>query len=362
MWTSPAAAQTDDAERARDARTPTATLTAAPVLSFRADTDSNSPAVWELIRGVPTFLVFNSTAGAPRRSSGRSLTTLRPPQSVSIVDATPGGVWMEAVVSDGTGTLYGYYHNEIAGTVCPESGKVLPRIGAARSADFGGTWQDLGIILEAPAGTERCDTPNTYFVGGVGDFSVLLDPDRQDLYIFFSQYEATEDVQGVAVARLAWVDRDDPQGKICVWNDGAWLPASLMEVIDEVSGDVLASRWEYPMGTPMYRATRSWHADDGLVDAFWGPSVHWNTGLQQYVMLLNHAKDAAWTQEGVYIAFGTTLSDPAGWTRPRRLLEGGGWYPQVVGLESATGTDKEAGATSRFFMSGTSEHLLTLTW
>ena len=32
-------------------------------------------------------------------------------------------------------------------------------------------------------------------------------------------------------------------------------------------------------------------------DAFWGPAVHWNTHLQQYVMLLNRAFDPRWAQE-----------------------------------------------------------------
>jgi len=59
----------------------------------------------------------------------------------------------------------------------------------------------------------------------------------------------------------------------------------------------------------------------------------------------------------VYVSFGARLDDPRGWTTPQLLLTAGRWYPQVVGLE-ADGTDKRAGATARFFMSGSSSHLI----
>ena len=56
--------------------------------------------------------------------------------------------------------------------------------GAARSFDRGATWDDLGRILEAPPDTYVCDTTNYYFHGGVGDLSVMLDPERQYLVLF----------------------------------------------------------------------------------------------------------------------------------------------------------------------------------
>ena len=102
----------------------------------------------------------------------------------------------------------------------------MPRIGAARSRDNGATWEDLGIVLEAPPGWHECATTNQYFVGGVGDVSVLLDRESKDLYLYFSQYLEVPAAQGVALARLAWADRDAPAGKVTVFNDGAWLPAS----------------------------------------------------------------------------------------------------------------------------------------
>jgi hypothetical protein len=75
-------------------------------------------------------------------------------------------------------------------------------------------------------------------------------------------------------------------------------------------------------------------------------------------MLLNRAVDSGFGQEGVYIAFSPVLDDPTQWTPPVKLMEGGYWYPQVIGLEKGQGTDKVAGAVSRFFLRGESEHFL----
>ena len=104
----------------------------------------------------------------------------------------------------------------------------------------------------------------------------------------------------------------------------------------------------------------AWHdaAHDPVDDVFWGPSIHWNTAIGQYVMLLNRAGDDAFTQEGIYVSFSTRLDSPSSWTPPQKLLDGGAWYPQVIGLESGVGTDKVAGATARFFMGGQSDALI----
>ena len=63
------------------------------------------------------------------------------------------------------------------------------------------------------------------------------------------------------------------------------------------------------------------------VDAYWGPSVHWNTYLGQYVMLLNHARDARWNQEGIYISFASRLDDPSAWSAPVKIMDGGQTRP-----------------------------------
>jgi hypothetical protein len=100
--------------------------------------------------------------------------------------------------------------------------------------------------------------------------------------------------------------------------------------------------------------TRPWHDVDPVNDAFWGPSIHWNTHLERYVMLLNRTKDEAFAQDGIYVSYAGVLDDPSAWSFPQKLLNGGNWYPQVMGLESGLGTDRMAGARARFFVGGTS--------
>ncbi|MBM3777427.1 MAG: hypothetical protein FJW23_04180 [Acidimicrobiia bacterium] len=337
---------------------PTAFLSPAPRLQLTGDVDSNSPVLWEVVDGQPRLFVLTSTAGAPSVSAGPQLMSLSAPAAVGFVSHPGHGVWMEAVVRDEVGTWYGYYHNEVPADLCGRPDLVLPRIGAARSFDQGVTWEDLGIVLEAPPGWHICATSNQYFVGGVGDFSVVLDRNGQDLYFFFSQYSAVPEAQGVAVARMLWADRDAPVGRVAVWADGVWQPPALQ--VDEAGelGEAVTVTWLHRAGTPLVPAEGPWHDEDPANAVFWGASVHWNRHLGQYVMLLNRARDERWGQEGIYVAFAAALDDPSLWTAPRRLLGGGRWYPQVIGLEVIEGTDKEAGARARFFMSGVSTHYI----
>ena len=330
---------------------PRAELRPAPLAELPGQVDSNSPAVWDMVGGRNLLFVMTSMSGQPRRAWGRDLTSLGAAREVSLT-APDGGVWMEAILQDADGTWYGYYHNEIPATMCRTTAKVLPRIGAARSRDRGATWELLGVILEAPPRTYDCMTENAYFVGGVGDFSVQLDAESQDVYFFHSLYLRSPSAQGVGVARLAWADRDDPGGKIMIWRNDAWLPATPFGRDEQ--------RWIYPSASPIFPASDSWHDDDNTVDAFWGPSVHWNTYLSRYVMLLARASDGNYRTEGIYISYAPSLDSPTQWSAPVKILSGGAWYPQVIGVESGSGTDKIAGEWARFYMMGTSQHLLHL--
>jgi hypothetical protein len=339
-------------------RVPTATLVETSTLHLPGEVDSNSPALWSLVQGRPLLHVITSWGGQPSVSSGQRLTRLPESREVSFVSHPGHGLWMESVIADAAGVWYGYYHNEIPAEVCGRPDRALPRIGAARSTDRGATWEDLGIVLEAPPTGLACGTANLYFVGGVGDLSAILDAESTYLYVFFSQYSRGAASQGIAVGRLPWAHRDDPQGRIDVWSGGAWLPAR--KLVDRRSGRELSADvvWQYPAGTPLVAPSRPWHDADRVTNAFWGAAVHWNTHLEQYVMLLNRTKDEAWTQDGIYVAFSPSIEDPAEWSAPRRLLPGGDWYPQVIGVEIGTGTDKLAGARARFFMGGTSKYLI----
>jgi hypothetical protein len=331
--------------------TPRVELRSAPLLALPGEVDSNSPAVWDRVGGLNFLFVMTSDSGKLQRAWGRDLTTLGTPRQVAVTPSPGGGVWMESVIKDVDGTWYGYYHNEMPAEVCGRSDKMIPRIGAARSRNRGSRWEDLGIILEAPPRSYTCRTGNAYFVGGVGDFSVLLDADSRDLYLFFSLYMRMPMSQGVGVARLAWADRDAPVGKISVWRNGAWLPGTTTRT-DE------GERWTYPAASPIFPAADSWHDANLFVDAFWGPSVHWNAHIGQYVMLLSRARDVDYAQEGVYVSFARSLHDPRQWSTPVRIFRGGTWYPQVLGLEEGSGTDKTAGEWARFFMLGESRHVI----
>jgi hypothetical protein len=330
---------------------PTARLIPAQPLGFPGLSDSNSPMVWTRVGARWQLFAFTSLEGIVTRHIGTTAARLRPLGEIAMPNHPGFSVWMEAIVPDEDGTWYGYYHHERPAEACGDMRRAVPRIGAARSRDLGATWEDLGVILEAPSDTLDCASTNQYFVGGVGDFSVALDARAQDLYIFFSQYGRALEEQGVAVARLAWADRDAPAGRAMIWlHDRTWLPASPVD-----GGDIPS--YFYPAGAPIHAAADGWH-DDALVDAFWGPAVHWNTYLQQYVMLLNHAQDASWAQEGIYVSFAKTLDDPLSWSAPQKVLDGGLWYPQVVGTEIGTGTDKVASQRARFYLGGISDYLI----
>ena len=343
--------------------TPRATLTSAPVVLLPGAVDSNSPVMWDLDDGERRMFVMTSHSGMPSVSSGTDFERLRIPTEVTLSPHPGYGVWMEAVVSDDVDTWYGFYHNEWPALRCGRDDRFVPRIGAARSFDRGLTWEDLGIVIQARQSTTACDSTNKYVIGGVGDLSVMLDRDKNYLYIFYSQYPERVESQGVAVARLLWADRDRPSGRAAIWREGIWDDgARRREFLPGLPGtERRMLEWTYLSASPLVTPTQAWHDEDDKVDAFWGPAVHWNAALEQYVMLLNRAKDESYTQEGIYVSYAPRLDDPGLWTTPQKILNGGRWYPQVVGSSPGTGTDKFAGATARFFMSGKSEWMINFT-
>jgi len=303
-------------------------------VAHQGETDCNSPAHWD----GGTLYVFNS-AGHPWRSAGPDVVHLTNDYRRCAYDnKVNGGRWIECTWKADDGVLYGWYHLEPGG-LCPGTTLTAPRIGAVRSTDNGATWRDLGIILDAPPNTLRCGTTNKYFAGGNGDFSAMLDRRGEWLYFFISTYTDFSE-QGVSVARMKWADRESPVGKVSKWHDGAWTEPGL-------GGHV----------TPIFPGRIDWHRADA--DAFWGPSIHWNTHLRCYVLLLNRARDAKWIQEGIYVSFNRDLANPKGWSAPQKILgnlRADGWYPQVIGLDVARReTDKLAGKSARLFVRGRSQ-------
>jgi len=198
-------------------------------------------------------------------------------------------------------------------------------------------WRDLDTVLQCADDALKCDTVNKYFAGGNGDFSVLLDEKGEYFYFLISTYHKDPAEQGISIARMRYEDRDAPQGKVFKWHKGKWEAPG-------IGGRV----------TPIFAAKVDWHRENA--DAFWGPSIHYNTYLKQYVILMNRTKDKNWAQEGTYITFNPDISDPTRWTEPKKVYDGGPWYPQVVGVNAAEHeTDKRAGRVARLFLRGRSE-------
>ena len=341
---------------------PRASLVTASALALPGNVDSNSPVMWDLDEGQRRLFVMTSHSGVPSIATGHAVDRLGAATPITITPHPGYGVWMEAIVSDEVDTWYGFYHNEWPASRCGREDRAVPRIGAAKSHDHGRTWEDIGIIIQARRQTTACASTNQYVIGGVGDLSVMLDADKAYLYLFYSQYPEDTASQGVAVARLQWADRDRPWGKVEIWRDGIWDPeAGRRQLGEALPGAMRRLEWTYSAATPLIAPALPWHDGDDRVDAFWGPAVHWNTALEQYVMLLNRARDENYSQEGIYVSFAPRLDDPALWSTPQKILNGGRWYPEVIGSTPGVGTDKIAGASARFFMGGKSEWMINFT-
>jgi hypothetical protein len=293
--------------------------------------DSNSP-VWWSDAG---FRMLNST-GYSLVSTGASQFYFETTDWVDGLGMQHLPFWIESVWKDPDGVLFGWYHYEPGG-VC-SNGLTAPQVGAAVSFDNGLTWQDLGIVMTA-ADAPDCNAKNGFFAGGHGDFSVIADRTGDYLYFYFGNYGGPVEGQGIAVARMAVADRWGPAGAVWKWREGAWSEPGLGGLV-----------------TPILPAAVAWQAAN--TDSFWGPSIHFNTHLGQYVMLLSRSCcGERWPQEGIYIAFAGDVADPASWTAPKRIIDnvgyGPGWYPQVIGVEEGE-TDTLAGRKARLYIHGIS--------
>jgi hypothetical protein len=331
------------------------TFVPAPVLMFPNQTDSNSPAFWD----GDAFYIFNSVDGQPRRAEGASLESAKDTNpsglSSTYTDDIGSGRWLEAVIRDDTsGQLYGWYHNEIP-TGCPQGVRLWPQIGAVVSSDDGATWEDLGLILTPRDGTVSCDTQHPITDGGIGDFSVILDqnPDGPNhyLYFIFSSYGGSLEEQGISFARMPWFERDQP--------------------LDPVSGESRAVKWggetwsEPGIGGTSIAifhddAQVSWTSINN--NGYWGPSVHWNSDLGKFVVLMSRSVGGNYESGGIYMTYTATLDDPLTWAMPKLIISTDqGWYPQVIGAAGTQGTDKLAGSQTRYFNQGASSSYIVFT-
>ncbi len=299
---------------------------------FPGVADSNSPIHWANGKRY----VYNSD-GVPIRSEGVELSGMRYARAAYLLESAVSPWWLEATYKDDDGTIYGWYHHEIYSYCAMDGDRYIgvPVIGAVVSKDNGHTFRDLGIVL-SDGYEPNCEAKNGYFAGGHGDFSVIVDKEKKNLYFFFSVYGGPANEQGVAIARMAVADRSNPTGNVWKYQDGKWESPG-------ISGKV----------TPIFTVRTPWESAN--TDAFWGPSVHYNRELGEFVMLLNHACcEPNWPAEGIYVSFNGDLENPKGWGEPERIIEGGGWYPMAVGLAIGD-TDKTAGARARLFMGSDSQ-------
>jgi hypothetical protein len=305
-----------------------AALRSASRVEMPALADCNSPAFWK----DGAIHVFNS-AGVPMGSTGPDQFHLGQATAAGLDTPKDYSVWIESTWQDPDSNIFAWYHHEPGG-LC--GGKLTaPQIGALVSSDGGRTFRNLGIVLESGDPID-CTAANGFFGSGHGDFSVIADRDAKYLYFLFGNYGGSPAGQGVAIARMAAGDRWDPAGAVWKYFEGAWTEPGL-------GGRV----------SPIFPAAVSWQRPD--TNAFWGPSVHWNTYLEQYVVLLNHSCcRPRWPQEGIYVTFNKDIADPAGWSTPEKIMSRPpDYYPQVVGLEEG-GTDTVAGQTARFYIHGRS--------
>ena len=310
-------------------------LTPAPLLALTGQVDCASPGFWE----GGELRVFTS-AQHPSLARGAGLATLGPARPVRLRDGDMRW-WIEAVHRGADGILWALYHREEYRLLSPgRPWLTAPRIGIVRSDDGGESWADRGIVM-ADEGVDETGkgSANTYFPGGVGDPGWAIDATGGHAYILYGAYSGAVARQGIGIARLALADLDAPVGRVWRWDGHGWGAPGLGGI-----------------GQPVLAARASWHAPGS--DAFWGPSVHWNTHLSRFVVLLNRCAGPAWHQEGAYAAVIGDIADPNSWSVPNRVLEGGGWYAQVFGAAAGGGTDARAGAQARLFVHGRSEWLI----
>ncbi|MCA0248471.1 MAG: hypothetical protein LCH93_17795 [Proteobacteria bacterium] len=294
-------------------------------------TDGNSPVRIVHDRATVFFSRYQPHGHTLRRCGPRDLAFTDQPVPVRLVnDSDPRvGKWIEAIWQPPSGPLRGWYHAEEP-AACTEAQLHVPFIGEAESDDDGLTWRCVRELLRLPADQADCGWRNGFFAGGYGDLSVVPDRSGRTLYLFFSSYHPAEDAQGVAALRLP---ADTSSATPSWWTASGWRTVGELRP------------------KPIWPAVRGFRHRDP--DCFWGPAVHYNHALKAYVMLLNRTAggDGDLLQEGIYASMNDAIDDPGKWTTPLRIVQGGAWYPQAVGLGEGCG-DTEVATAARFFMAG----------
>lgn len=289
--------------------------------------DSNTATIWR-----DGNLHFFHSAGEPLVTTFDAQSQAFVTEEVKIDRRDHFPMWIESVWQDPAGPLWAWYHHERIGD-CPTLN--VPEIGALVSYDGGRSFTDLGIIMASGEWT-NCDAQNGYFANGHGDFSVVADREGQYLYFLFGAYGGDLANQGIAMARMPISDLWSQQGAVWKYYEGGWTEPGL-----------------YGRVTPVFPAVAGW--DGANTDSYWGPSIHWNTHIGRFVVLMNRSCcGPQWPQAGVYLTMTADLADPSAWTEPSFLTGYDEWYPWVLGLGEGEGS-AEAGPQVRFFIRSYSE-------
>jgi hypothetical protein len=279
-----------------------------------------------------------------------------------------GAAWFETIYqdpNDKTGkTLFALYHNENypetlpydsatgkgyinyrwpQGLTGPQSPAAVCRIGIMKSSDGGHSWENKGIVLEdlQPRMILKPFNTSNTFAGGVGDPSAVASGDY--LYIFYGEYgfpgaydsltySPNEEWKGqcVSMARIALKDLNDPVGKARRWDgkafnaapDGIGKPIAALQIPRNEGGGAASS------------PTGGFH---------WGPSVSWNTYLNQWIMMMGHVTGPSWQGSKIFISFNPNADLSKGnnsqqWSKPQLLLDKPGfivWYPSLQPMNTA---------------------------
>ena len=340
---------------------PRAALVTAPLIALPGAVDSNSPVMWDLEDGQRRMFVLTSHSGVPSRSLGtRSIASAVPRKSrcCRIPDTACGSKRSSRMMS----RVYGYYHNEWPASRCGREDRAVPRIGAAKSGQR--PYLDRSrpghpglperhVVRVAQSLCDRRRRRRQRDARPVEDVSLLfLQPipsgpavaGRRDRAIAVGGSRSTRRARRV-VARRDLGARSRAAHVLA----GIARSRTLASRVGISRSD--AARRADPR---VARRRRQGRCVLGTI----GPLEHRDRAIC----------DAAQSRErrdlraGRHLRlYAPRLDDPSLWTTPQKLLNGGRWYPQVVGLSPGTGTDKLAGSAPRFFMSGRSEWVINFT-
>jgi len=206
-----------------------------------------------------------------------------------------------------------------------------------KSLDGGKSWKNNGIFIEDEQPRLILKQHNTAanFAGGTGDPSAVAS--GKYLYLFYGEYgypatykKATYSTktewggQCISIARILLSDLDNPADKAKRW-DGTGFNAPY-----NLAGKPVRSI-QIPIGAG------GGPASSPKGKYFWGPSVSWNTYLNEWVMLMAKAEGPSWRGSSIYISFNKNRDLGSGrnsqaWSVPKLLLNKPGhtlWYPSL---------------------------------